>query len=229
MDKPKEVRISIGNIAMWVQEAVLRGNPQPLRYFGVANPKMLKHGVYEYQALGGAAQLTKGGKTRLERTYEAHGFEKDEKTGTLDARFFVNEEHAERVLHFFENITNLSNQYELDPTKDILSELFGAESGYTSLVSSTEREFVLVDYVDVVQQKPAEDGVGTSERSQTASVPTLRLFRRYKLVMLRPLMDQFFSAPTVRELTKAELHSTRGGARKGHTSDGRVIRDNLFL
>jgi hypothetical protein len=203
--------------------------------FGIPNPGKYAEGVIEYQALGGGAELTDVGKSYLEGEYGASGFEKDKGTGVFDARFRVEEEKLEQVFRFFSGIAGQPNRFEMDPTRDILTELTGKEFPTLGVIlEPTTAGLIQIDYVDTVRQRSAEDGIGTSERSQAAGVPTRRLFRRYKLVMPVFLAERMLGrrgtyGPIARRFTDDELVTTNGGATKGITSDGKVIRDNLFI
>ena len=220
----KRIRVSIANLAWYV--TTIENN---IRYpFAILNPGKLAKGEHQYMALGGGAMLTTRGKQELEKTFGASDFEFDEKTGFFDARFQIDEQRLEGVFCLFGNPERFAWR-EQDRTIDIMNELIGKEHGHASIMSESERCFIDCAYVKSVQQKPSEFGVDTSTRV-TAGISTRRLFRIFELRMPQSLYSRkFVCSPFVRILHNHELATTDGGSKSGHTNDGHVIQNNLFL
>lgn len=212
------IRISVANLAYFLQ--VPGKNAVP---FGILNPKK---GMWK--VLGGGAELTEAGMNLLKNKFLAERFEKDEKTGLYDARFVVAQKHLSGVFRFFQGIAGKSNPHEMDPVRDILAELSGKENIGAEAILSSGADLIDTVYIKTVQQKPAEDGIGTSSRAAAVDIPTRRLFRLYKLIMPKELFNEITASNQVHILSKEELETTAGGSKEGLATDGKIIADNLF-
>lgn len=220
-----QVRVSVANLAVFLQ----RRGANMVEIFGIPNSKKLVEGTMIYQALGGAAELTDEGKEFFGRKFCAEKFEKDKRTGRFDARFLVGEENLEEVFSMFASMAEKAGQYEWSPIGDILDELSGKEfPGMGAIVSPDEMAGTEIVYVKTVRQAIADDGVGTSDRAASVAVPTRRMFRLYKIVVDDKLYEKLRASPILRFFTEEELASTEGGKKKGVTSDGYALADNLF-
>ena len=215
------VRVSLANLVygVVVDGDVVKGP------FGIISPKSFASDKPRVQALGGGAELTSAGVDFLRRIYGADHFEVDKGTGATDARFVLPEIYIDAIFGMFEEPD--PSHVEVDPTREIFDEL---QKTYPcgSILTHGDLAGASVHFRDYVRQPIPEGGVGTSLREK-ADMPTRRMFRRFDLHLSYDAFRLMREHPAVVFLTPDDLGSTNGGRRKGVTSTGLEMADNLIL
>lgn len=213
-------RISCANLVWWVA-----ARDHPTLAFGILNPKALKKGERKIQALGGAAHLTDKARQHLSDWHSAREFEKD--GDFWDARFRVDKWEVEHVMRILSRRD--SNFIELDPTRELVSEITGAKyPDEERILMPSQMDGFAVRYIRTTRQATPVDGIGSSSRA-VVGVPSHRLFHVFALVLLEQSYKALLASPYVRVLHPWELATTKGGAKVGTTDNGETIADNLFL
>ncbi len=207
------VRVSVGNLAprVVVKET---GN---IIFFGVLNSASYRKGEKRIGALGGAAELTVWGRKFLEDNFGASDFEGE------DARFVVDDAHLEAIFEIFFNRD--PKFFETDPTREIVEEL--TKEKIASLGTILQPEDVagaVVQYVKTVRQK---QGAGTSAREKEG-MPTRRIFHFFDLLVSEEVLLKMMDHETFHLLSDEDVLTTEGGSKKGRTSSGIEIADNIF-
>lgn len=211
-----KVRISVANLV----GRVFISSVSEFRHVGILNPtRFNRDGAKLFQAIGGGAELSEAGRAVLQRKFGANKFEGN------DARFEVLECYEDAVLRL---IAELSFDFRDRNIERELAEELGHEElkDIPPIFTEDEVRSTAVLYRKTVRQPAPYDGVGSSPNAR-AGVPTRRLFNLFDLVLTPALFAKLIASPAIREFSDAEVATTHGGSRKGITTDGFAIADNI--
>ena len=207
------VRVSVGNLA----PRVITKETGNAIFFGVLNSASYRKGEKRIGALGGAAELTAWGRKFLEDNFGASDFEGE------DARFVVDDAHLEAVFEIFSNRN--PKFFETDPTREIVEELTKEKiAGLGTILQPEDVTEVETRYVKTVRQK---QGAGTSAREKEG-MPTRRIFHFFDLFVPEAVLLKMMDHETLHLLPDEDVATTEGGSKKGRSSSGIEIADNIF-
>jgi len=207
------IRISIGNLA----PRLIVKETGAVRFFGVLNSASFRKGHKRIGALGGAAELTQLGKEYLENNFEAHDFE------GMDARFVVDDSHLETIFEIFSRRD--PDFFEIDPAREIMEEFVREKIlSFGPILTAEEASGITFRFVKTLEQKA---GGGTSAREKEG-MSTRRLFHFFDIEAPQLVLFKMSLHATLHLLTEEEVATTEGGSKKGITSGGTEIADNIF-
>lgn len=225
-EKEPRVRISVG--ALVPRLRVLGTDPNlPAQYFGIVHPRANN----KFLALGGGVRLTDAGKAHLIATFGADDFEN---VHEMDARFTVPARRHEEVISFFENPNEA--YFDMTPFREMLEELTRSENqtklpngelAYPPVLAEDDLVGITVHPIDISRQPPPEDENEQVARNPGRSI-SRRLFYRYEMIITPEVYEKLKKASAIRFFTDEEVATTNGGSKKGTTSDGFEIADNIY-
>lgn len=224
----KEPRVRISVAALVPRLRVLGTDPNlPAQYFGIVHPRANN----KFLALGGGVRLTEAGKTHLITTFGADHFEN---VHEMDARFTVPARRQEEVITFFENPNEA--YFDMTPFREMLEELTRSENqtklpngelAYPPVLAEDDLDSIAVRPIDISRQPPPEDEV--EQVAQNPGKPiNRRLFYRYEMIITPEVYEKLKRASAIRFFSDEEVATTKGGSKKGKTSDGFEIADNIY-
>lgn len=225
-EKEPRMRISVG--ALVPRLRVLGADPNlPAQYFGIVHPRANN----KFLALGGGVRLTDAGKAHLIATFGADDFENVDE---MDARFTVPARRHEEVIAFFESPNE--EYFDMTPFREMLEELTRSENktrlpdgtlAYPPVLEEKDLEGITVRPIDISRQPPPEDEAEQITRNPGKPI-SRRLFYRYEMVITPEVYEKLKKASAIRFFSDEEVATTKGGSKKGVTSDGLEIADNIY-
>lgn len=176
-------------------------------------------GKKEWQALGGAAQLTASGRDELATKFQASDFEVNRATSEPYARFQITASNLIAVCKWL--IAAEESQLEQGPHRKF-SEEIGLDDDVLGVPTFTRP-------VVALQPAPQSRADDTSRRGRDARLPTRRLFFQWQAKVSPECLGAMRNADHLCFLSAEELASTSGGSKSGETAAGETIANNLGL
>lgn len=220
----EKVRVSVSNL---VHKIRVRESGETYQ-IAMRNEKVWKEkGEGKYQALGGAAKMTKEGKAALINQYGAEfGLPGRPLEEADDARFMLSLEGQGK-----QNVSDVLDAFSvLDPSlfeDDVLRETH-EDLVSTGVISEEEFSQIAARYEGAVS--PLKWKEKTSERE--TGTPSERIFHLFELEVPEAIFQKMQESESLRVLSEEDIDAinvaTKDGKAAARLPDGAIIVENIF-